>query len=70
VFFLVQFFSLMIYLEIFELDFLYLNKNTKRSIISRMKYEFIERKDTLDECDFEYKGYAVNYIGSRKKDNR
>ena len=69
VFFLVQFFSLMIYLEIFELDFLYLNKNTKRSIRSRMKNEFADRKDTLAECDFEYKGYAVNYIGSRKKDD-
>ena len=59
----------MIYLEIFELDFLYLNKNTKRSIRSRMKNEFADRKDTLAECDFEYKGYAVNYIGSRKKDD-
>ena len=34
-----------------------------------MKNEFADRKDTLAECDFEYKGYAVNFIGSRKKDD-
>ena len=43
----------MIYLEIFELNFLNLSKNTKRNIKLRINDELIERSNSLLNCDFE-----------------
>ena len=53
IFFLLQFFSLMIYLEIIELNFCNLNKNTKRNIKLRINDELIERTDSLMNGKFE-----------------
>ena len=49
-----QIFSLLFYLEIFELNFCSLNKNTKKNIISRVLTGTGEDNDdsiTLDEYD-------------------
>ena len=53
IFFLLQFFCLMIYLEILELNFLNLNKNTKRNIKLRIDDELIERSDSFKNDKFE-----------------
>ena len=60
--FLFQFFSLMIYLEIIELNFCGLNKNTKRNIQKRVQEEMLnqERPSNLDdEVEFS-EGYYLN----------
>ena len=59
----------MIYLEIFELNFLNLNRKTKRNIRSRVDDEFIERIDVHKavkingvrhlELDIHYNGVGV-----------
>jgi len=60
IFFVLQFFFLMIYLEILELNFLNLNKDTIRSIKSFRPYDidYIKEKekddDSLDELDDKY----------------
>ena len=60
IFFVLQFFFLMIYLEILELNFLNLNKDTIRNIKSFKPYDidFIEEKEkddeSLDELDDKY----------------
>ena len=48
IFFLLQFFCLMIYLEILELNFLKLNKNTKRNIKLRVNDEQIKEDIKID----------------------
>ena len=61
IFFILQFFSLMIYLEIFELNFLNLNKNTKRNIKLRVDDEQNDRLESLDSGKFEMgDGYIFN----------
>ena len=66
-FYFLQIFGLMVYLEIFELDFLNLNKNTKRNIKSRIDDDFIERIDSFDNKGFEAEGgYIVDDEGSVK----
>ena len=60
--FLFQFFSLMVYLEIIELNFCGLNKNTKRNIQKRVQEEMLnqERPSNLDdEVEFS-EGYYLN----------
>ena len=61
--FLFQFFSLMIYLEIIELNFCGLNKNTKRNIQKRVQEEMLnqERPSNLDDDKVEFsEGYYLN----------
>ena len=61
--FLLQFFSLMIYLEIIELNFCGLNKNTKRNIQKRVQEEMLnqERPSNLDDNEVEFsEGYYLN----------
>ena len=55
IFFILQYFSLMIYLEIIELNFCNLNKNTKRNIKLRIDVDDgqIERIESLDDSKFE-----------------
>jgi len=53
IFFILQFFCLMIYLEILELNFLNLNKNTKRNIKLRIDDEIIARSDSFKNDKFE-----------------
>ena len=55
IFFILQYFSLMIYLEILELNFCNLNKNTKRNIKLRIDVDDgqIERIESLDDSKFE-----------------
>ena len=55
IFFILQYFSLMIYLEILELNFCNLNKNTKRNIKLRIDVDDgqIERTESLDDSKFE-----------------
>ena len=66
-FYLLQIFGLMVYLEIFELDFLNLNKNTKRNIKSRVDDDFIERIDSFNDKGFEAEGgYIVSDEESEK----
>lgn len=61
--FLFQFFCLMVYLEIIELNFCGLNENTKRNISSRINEEMlfgINNRDTVgDEIEFS-DGYLLN----------
>ena len=60
----------MIYLEIFELNFLNLNRNTKRNIRSRVDDDLIERIDSFNEQGFEAKGrYIFNNKEIEQKDN-
>ena len=49
--FVFQFFSLMVYLEIIELNFWGLNKNTKRNIHQRGKDDLLERCNSIDSID-------------------
>ncbi len=56
IFFVLQFFSLMIYLEVLELNFLNLNKNTRRNIKSRINDDNCERNDSFIEGGFETEG--------------
>ena len=54
IFFLLQFFCLMIYLEILELNFLNLNKNTKRKIKLRTNEDEAEKFESLIDDEFEF----------------
>ena len=68
-FFILQFFSLIIYLEIIELDFCRLNKNTKRSIQSREFDDFIDRKDTYQSGNAEIiDDYIIDICQQNEKD--
>ena len=68
-FFILQFFSLMIYLEIIELDFCRLNKNTKRSIQSREFDDVIDRKDTYQSGNAEIiDDYIIDICQQNEKD--
>ena len=60
--FLVQFFSLMIYLEIIELNFCSLNRNTKRNIQQRVEEEMVlqERQSTFEEVEVSGGYYITN----------
>ena len=70
IFYFLQIFSLLIYLEIFELNFLNLNRNTKRNIRSRVDDDLIERIDSFNEQGFEAKGgYIFNNKEIEQKDN-
>ena len=67
IFFILQLFSLMIYLEILELDFLNLNKNTKRNIKLRVDNDNVERTESLDHGKFEAgDGYIFESTKSEK----
>jgi hypothetical protein len=56
IFFIVQFFSLMIYLEIIEINFCGLNKNTKRNIQIRSDNELLKQ----DDRDFSIGAININ----------
>ena len=59
----------MIYLEIIELDFCGLNKNTKRNIQRRVQEEMLyqERPSNLDDDEVEFsEGYYLNNRLTRK----
>ena len=67
IFLLLQFFSLMIYLEIIELNFLNLNKNIKRNIKIRMSLDDFERKDSYMDGTFESEGGYIFNNGENKQ---
>ena len=76
IFFILQIFSLMIYLEILELNFLNLNKDTIRSITSYKPYnhhdyiEELEVDDDYDDKDIEIdRDYIIN-IEQNGNDNK
>ena len=69
IFFILQFFSLMIYLEIIELDFCALNNNTKRSIQSREFDDFVERNDTYQSGNAEINGEYIVKADSKKEND-
>ena len=57
-------------LEIFELNFLNLNRKTKRNIRSRVDDDLIERIDSFNEQGLEAKGgYIFNNKEIEQKDN-
>ena len=61
IFFILQFFSLFVYLELLELDFLNLNKNTKRNIKLRVDDDSHDRTGSLDTYNFEVgDGYMID----------
>ena len=61
IFFIFQVFSLLIYLEIFELNFCNSNKNTRKNIKSRINDDLVERIDSLKDNQIETKGgYLFN----------
>ena len=63
IFYVLQIFSLMIYLEIIELNFCNLNKNTRRNIKSRAEDDLIQRLDSINSNNFEVEGgYIVGNI--------
>ena len=63
IFYVLQIFSLMIYLEIIELNFCNLNKNTRRNIKSRAEDDLIQRLDSINSNNFEEEGgYIVGNI--------
>ena len=65
-------FLILIYFNntIFELNFLNLNRNTKRNIRSRVDDDLIERIDSFNEQGFEAKGgYIFNNKEIEQKDN-
>ena len=68
--FFFQFFSLMVYLEIIELNFCGLNKNTKRNIEQRGKEDLLLRNNTVDSTNLEGIEYSKGYyINLDKKNN-
>jgi hypothetical protein len=70
IFFILQIFSLMIYLEILELNFCGLNQNTKRSIQSRELDDFVERNDTYQSGNGEINGeYIVETHDQQENDS-
>jgi hypothetical protein len=74
-FFILQFFCLMIVLEIIELNFCGLNKNTKRNISQRGVDELLEENgvdDTsvvLNQIDIDNQYYINNPVENHKNDN-
>ncbi len=61
IFYLLLIFSLLVYLEIFELNFLNLNKNTIRNIKLRSYDDLLETINDLDEEKIETKDdYTLN----------
>ena len=71
--FLFQFFSLMVYLEIIELNFCGLNKNTKRNIALREEQDMllgINNRNTIDEDIETSPGYYINAPPARDTKNR
>ena len=63
IFYVLQIFSLMIYLEIIELNFCKLNKNTRKNIKSRAEDDLIQRLDSINSNNFEEEGgYIVGNI--------
>ena len=61
----------MIYLEILELDFLNLNKNTKRNIKKRIDDDSIDRKGSIDTDNFEVgDGYIFDGQDNFEKENQ
>ena len=68
--FILQIFFLSIYLEIFELNFCKLNKNTRRNIKSRINDDLIERKDSYNDNYFQEKdNYIFRIIDDNSHDN-
>ena len=60
---IVQIFSLLFYLEILEFNFCSLNKNTKKSIIKRERYESFHSQDIVElDNEIELKGYDIGEI--------
>ena len=73
IFYVFQVFSLMIYLEIVELNFCNLNKNTRKNIKSRVDDDLIERIDSFNGNGFESNGGYIfnntnNNINNKDKD--
>ena len=64
---IVQIFSLLFYLEILELNFCSLNKNTKKSIIERERNECHSTQDIELESEIEVKGYNIGDIMERQE---
>lgn len=69
--FVFQFFSLMVYLEIIELNFCGLNQNTKRNIHQRGEEDMLERTNTMDSVS----GQAIElpegyYVDIDTKNNK
>ena len=66
-----QFFSLMVYLEIIELNFCGLNKNTKRNIELRGTEDLLQRNNTMNSTNsegIEYtEGYYINPEHKKKE---
>ena len=74
IFYVFQVLSLMIYLEIIELNFCNLNKNTRKNIKSRINDDLIERIDSFNGEGFESNGgYIFDNtdinINNKDKDN-
>ena len=68
--FILQIFFLSIYLEIFEINFCKLNKNTRRNIKSRINDDLIERKDSYNDNYFQEKdNYIFRIIDDNSHDN-
>ena len=69
-FYFLQIFGLLIYLEIIELNFLNLNRNTKRNIRTRVDDDLIERVDSFSNQGFEAKGgYIFNDKENEQKND-
>ena len=75
VFFILQFFCLMIVLEIIELNFCGLNKNTKRNISQRGMSELLEENGAddssvgLNQLDINKDYYIINPAENQKNEN-
>ena len=70
--FFFQFFSLMVYLEIIELNSCGLNKNTKRNIHQRGEEDMLERTNTMDSMNGQVielrDGYFVDIVDKNNKE--
>ena len=65
---IVQIFSLLFYLEILEFNFCSLNKNTKKSIIKRERYESFHSQDIVElDNEIELKGYDIGEIMEKQE---
>ena len=64
---IVQIFSLLFYLEILELNFCSLNKNTKKSIIERESKEFYNSHNIDNNTEIELKGYDIGDIMKKQE---
>ena len=70
-FYLLLIFSLLVYLEIFELNFLNLNRNTKRKIQLRSNNDLIETiNNDIGEENIEiYRDYTINIANEESEEN-